>query len=67
MRIGRYYGFSAGYQYCIRCLFKDYPLQVISGVFMFQVFYFSIAIRVAETPMSKLTDGKGNQTQIDMS
>lgn len=55
IRIGRMYGCETGYQFVAKALFKDYPLESISVVFFFQVFYFAWALKISESPITLLS------------
>jgi hypothetical protein len=51
-RLGRMFGCRTGYQYTVKCLFRESPMVLICSVFISSIFFFSWALRVAEKPLS---------------
>lgn len=59
-RLSKMYLCKADYQFALKCMFKDYPSQLIGSAFLISIVLFSFALRVCERDLVKIEDLKNN-------
>jgi voltage-gated potassium channel len=45
---------KADFQYALKCMFKDFPSQLIGSAFIISIILFSFAFRICERELSKI-------------
>jgi voltage-gated potassium channel len=55
-RLSKMYLCKADFQFALKCMFKDYPAELIGSAFLISIVLFSFAMRVCERELSRLPD-----------
>lgn len=55
-RITRMYLCRADYLHALKCIFKDYPNQLVGTYFFVSILFFSFALRVSERPLARIPE-----------